>query len=106
MTWADVILERLRTRPETWSELKGVWQFKVGEPRYLVIGKEPPAWIDGLFKKGDKEAADNILTATPELFEAFIDGSVVPQLAFYQGRLAIKGAQMQIVFFLQKVVQS
>lgn len=93
-------VELVKAQPAVQKEMKGVWQFDLGDSKFFVTIK--PDSVEATEGKHDK--ADVVITTTEALFTDLLDRRVEGQMAFLDGRLKVKGAQGMVVTFFRKVV--
>jgi putative sterol carrier protein len=94
------IAARIAASPELKKELKGVTQFIIdGTPTHLIVGDTVSV------VQGKHEKPDVTLTMTAELFLEVVAGKADAQMAFYDGRITIKGAQTIAVALFRKVLR-
>lgn len=64
--------------------------FSAGTAKFVIEGKGAIV-VDGDGARASDDAADVTLTADVETFQALMDGSMNPTVAFMQGKLSVDG---------------
>lgn len=82
------IVARIEANAELKKALKGILQFDLGDEKYFVTVGEKVTVTEG-----KNEKADIVFTTTPALLRDLLDGRVNAQMAYYDNRLKLKGAQ-------------
>lgn len=97
----EEVHRRIAAAPELWKELKGIIQFDLEGAYGFITVAADKVTVEG----GKHDKADVTLTLPVLLLSDIIAGREDAQMAFYDQRLKIKGAQTIAVALFRKVLR-